>query len=194
MQRILEKQNKKHKAGFAVLFAVLLASFLISLGISIFNISLKEIQIVTSARDSQVAYYTADSAKECILYWDVKKGAFPACKDATCLKYIDADGKDQDIPQTMPISVNNITCNGVRKTLTFTLNAAKKSFDTLNSNQTSNFFTASSTQISAPVADINIDKTFNQTTNRIVTTITTYGHNTGILGRRVERGIQQINN
>src|ERR1035437_6524026 len=85
---IMQKENKfkkiilvKSKDGFALLFAVMIASFLITLGISIFSISLKEIQITTSVKDSQTAYYAADSARECALYSDIRLGLFPACLD-----------------------------------------------------------------------------------------------------------------
>ena len=163
----------KINSGFALLFAVLLASFLITLGISIFSISLKEIQITTSVRDSQVAYYVADSARECALYWDVKEGASPACLDSSCAS-----------PST---STNpNIICNGTSVTLNF-----KKDILTYSANQP-NFFQASSTSSSTPVADIIITKTFDS--DNIVTKIDARGHNTGILGRRVERGISQSHN
>ncbi|MFH0755137.1 MAG: hypothetical protein V1910_00520 [bacterium] len=169
------KQYLKIKTtkGFAILFAVLLSSFLITLGVSIFSISLKEIQITTSLRDSQIAYYIADSARECALYWDIKKGAFPACLDDTC---------SVQNPQ-----INPITCNGNDIFLIFI-------FDN-NLSYTTNktdFFQASSTSSSTPISDIKIIKEFIDP--NIVTTIEARGHNTGILGRRVERGIQMINN
>lgn len=175
-----KKQNHiKSDAGFAVLFAVLLASFLITLGISIFSISLKEIQIATSVRDSQIAYYTADSARECALYWDVKVGSFPACLTSTCLP--------SDIPSSPSTSTTpTITCNGVPFTLAFS--KIGSTYSAIGNN----FFQSSSTSSSTPVADISISKTFD--INRIVTTIIARGHNTSILGRRVERGISQTHN
>jgi Tfp pilus assembly protein PilX len=171
----------KSNKGFAVLFSVLLASFLITLGISIFSISLKEIQITTSVRDSQIAYYIADSARECALYWDVKQGAFPACLDSSC--------------STVSASTTpTITCNGNPITLTFVKNGlAYSTYNASNmSNIVTNFFIASSTSSSTPVADIMIKKEF--ISPNVVTTIEARGHNTSILGRRVERGIRQTHN
>ncbi|MFH1626510.1 MAG: hypothetical protein ABH971_00150 [bacterium] len=55
-----------------------------------------------------------------------------------------------------------------------------------------NFFQASSTLLSTPVADIRITKEFNSP--NVITTIEARGHNTGIIGRRVERGISQTHN
>jgi Tfp pilus assembly protein PilX len=62
----------KSEKGFALLFAVLVSSVLLSIGISIFNITLKEIVLSSSGRESQFAFYAADTGAECALYWDFK--------------------------------------------------------------------------------------------------------------------------
>jgi hypothetical protein len=187
--KIFKKQNNlKSKTGFAILFAVLLASFLITLGISIFSISLKEIQMITSERDAQVAYYVADSARECALYWEIKEGIFPACNDkdvSDCSLRYQVDpikGEDVVVPTNQnPVSAQ-IRCNGVPVTLSFNKNSLTYSATT------SNFFQASSTSSSTPIADLIISNvgTGNGT---FATYITAYGHNTGIIGRRVERSV-----
>lgn len=180
-------------SGFAVLFAVLLASFLITLGISIFNISLKEILIATSARDSQVAYYIADSARECALYWDIKQGVFPACtdpKDLICANFLNVNGIVT--PANSPYKVD-ITCNGNPYTLNFQKNGLTyTTFNELNNSSIlPDFFKASST-LSSPVSNISITKEFKLASTTVITTIETWGHNTGIIGRRVERGIKMV--
>jgi len=177
-----KQSDVKQKDGFAVLFSVMLASFLITLGISIFSISLKEVMITTSVRDSQVAYYVADSARECALYWDVKQGAFPACFEDDCTNVAD---------YPTPVEVQNITCNGTSTSLTFTKTGSTGS---TYSASLKNFFAMSSADESQPVSDIKIIKEWIPDTKSIKTTIETRGHNTGIIGRRVERGIVQINN
>jgi hypothetical protein len=171
--------KEKSKAGFAILFAVLLASFLITLGISIFSISLKEIMITTSVRDSQIAYYIADSARECALYWDIKQGAFPACLNSDCTS-------------VSTTTAPKITCNGKDTILNFNHPASSL----IHSVTIQDFFQATSS-ISSPISDISIEKKLDlsiPTAPKIITTIKAYGHNTGIVGRRVERGLQQINN
>jgi len=167
-----KNQNSKTKSGFAILFAVLLSSFLITLGISIFNISLKEIQIVTSQRDSLVAYYAADSARECANYWDAKQAAFPVCFLSDCSNSVSVD----------------ITCNGATSTLTFTPTGT-----TFASNIVKDAFNYSSTTNDIlPVSDLQVIKSF--VNSNVVTTINTWGHNTTVVGRRVERGISQTHN
>lgn len=180
---MLKAKNKKNNnfkqntiAGFAVLFAILLASFLITLGISIFSISLKEIQITTSTRDSQIAYYVADSARECALYYD-NHGTFPACIDNNC-----------DIIRAS--KTPTITCNGNPIKLTFTNPFPYPKTYSTGPIPIEKFFQASSSAILAPVSDIRITKTYNQ--GIITTMIEAFGHNTGVIGRRVERGIRTI--
>jgi hypothetical protein len=74
------KKNKKgftricFKGGFALLFSVLVSSLLLTIGLSIFSIALKELALSTASRQSIYAFYAADSGRECALYWDTKEG------------------------------------------------------------------------------------------------------------------------
>ena len=61
-----------HERGFAMLFAVLVSSVLLSIGISIFNLTIKELVLSSSGRESQFAFYAADTGAECAIYWDFK--------------------------------------------------------------------------------------------------------------------------
>lgn len=60
------------RGGFAMLFAVLTSSVLLSIGLSIFNLTVKELVLSSSGRESQFAFYAADTGIECVLYWDFK--------------------------------------------------------------------------------------------------------------------------
>jgi len=177
--------QERYTSGFAMLFAVLASSLLIAIGISIFNISLKELQIATSEQASQAAYYAADSAEECALYWDIKKGAFPTCLNSDC-----------SIQST---STNNtIACNGNAITFNFSPYARDAGGILTYATNTINFFRYSPTGITSPIADMIITKQFIPGTSGnpdlIRTIITTEGHNSGIIGRRVERGIIEVHN
>ncbi|MFA5764225.1 MAG: hypothetical protein WC915_05455 [archaeon] len=167
------KKNKK--SGFAILFAVLASSLMITIGISIFNITLKEIMIATSAQDSERAYYAADSARECALYWDIKAGSFPTCLDSSCAT-----------PSTS--TKNTIKCNGNSIILSFV-----KQGSYVYNYATTTFFRYGA--ITEPDADMTIKKTFTAGSPDIIKTeITSKGHNFGILGKRVERGVTQTYN
>lgn len=69
--------NFKKRRGFALLFSVLISSLLLTIGLSIFSIALKELAISTASRQSISAFYAADSGLEYALYRDTKKGNFP---------------------------------------------------------------------------------------------------------------------
>jgi Tfp pilus assembly protein PilX len=62
----------KKEEGFALLFSVLVSSLLLAVGLSIFNIALKELAISTATRNSIIAFYAADSGREQALYNDLK--------------------------------------------------------------------------------------------------------------------------
>lgn len=73
---IFSSATPKWRAGFVLLYAVLVASIALSVGLSIYSISLKELRISSSSRDSQLAFYAADAGTECALYWDIQERAF----------------------------------------------------------------------------------------------------------------------
>jgi hypothetical protein len=67
-------QNKQR--GFTLLLAALIASIVLSLGSSIFLIAQKQVILASLSRDSQFAFYAADTGAECALYWDLRYSAF----------------------------------------------------------------------------------------------------------------------
>jgi hypothetical protein len=62
--------------GFTLLLAALISSIVLSLGSSIFLIAQKQITLSSLGRDSQFAFYAADAAAECALYWDLRYSYF----------------------------------------------------------------------------------------------------------------------
>lgn len=65
----------KNSRGFTLLLSVLISSILMALGSALFNIVSKEVLLSSAGRESQFAFYAADTGIECALYWD-KQGAF----------------------------------------------------------------------------------------------------------------------
>ncbi len=62
--------------GFTLLIAVVLTSVLLSVGLALLDIAYKQVVLSSTARQSQYAFYAADSAMECVLYWDQQQNAF----------------------------------------------------------------------------------------------------------------------
>ncbi len=65
----IKKTNKK--SGFVMLFSIILASIILSVTLGLTNISLKELNFNTSAKDSNDAFFAADTGAECALYYDL---------------------------------------------------------------------------------------------------------------------------
>ena len=102
--------------GFTLLLAVLVSSIMLALGSAIYNIAAKEVILSSSGRDSQYAFYSADSGIECALYWDEKQNAFSSTSAATqmtCAGQTVSMSKSYDVPsqtETTNVSFTPIPC------------------------------------------------------------------------------------
>lgn len=67
----------REQAGFAMLFTVLLVSLILSIAISISNLTLKQAVLSNLAKDSGIAFYQADAGVECGMFQDAGLGNFP---------------------------------------------------------------------------------------------------------------------
>ncbi|OGI66254.1 hypothetical protein A3A95_02045 [Candidatus Nomurabacteria bacterium RIFCSPLOWO2_01_FULL_39_18] len=71
-------EAKGFRSGFVILFAVTLASLILSIALSVANITFKEISFSTSSRNSSDAFLAADTGAECALFYDKLSGSsFP---------------------------------------------------------------------------------------------------------------------
>jgi len=59
------------KKGFALLVAIVVTSILLIVSFVVSNIALKQLVIATTNKDSQKAFYAANSGVECAHYWDL---------------------------------------------------------------------------------------------------------------------------
>ena len=77
-----------NQRGFTLLLATIIASLLLAVGAAMFGIIKKQVILSSVGRDSQFAFYAADTAAECALYWDMRKDRFSATSspwnDLTC--------------------------------------------------------------------------------------------------------------
>jgi len=64
--------------GYALIFAVLTASILLSAGLGIANIVYKQLLISAIGRQSVAAFYAADTGAECAIHWSQEGGIFKA--------------------------------------------------------------------------------------------------------------------
>ena len=159
-----ERGNLPPSRGFAMLFSVLISSLLVVIGLSIFNITLKELTISTSARESQIAFYAANSGMECALYWYLKQNAFAT--------------STSDVSRATGITPAECGDNAsVNSNIDSQLNSATTEFE---------FHVLGS---SGSCANVFVKNEKNGT--KIDTTIESQGKNIcGASGRRVERGLR----
>lgn len=76
--------------GFTLLTAIILASVILALALALLDVTYKQVILSSSAKQSQYAFYAADSALECVLYYDQQYDAFG----------------------TNPFGLSSISCNG----------------------------------------------------------------------------------
>ena len=56
--------------GFVILFAMVISSIILAIAIGVSNISFNELKFTTSARDTNDAFFAADTGAECVLFND----------------------------------------------------------------------------------------------------------------------------
>jgi hypothetical protein len=67
-----KQQYKKKNGGFTMFFAVLVATLALAVGLAIYNLTSRELDISAVTTQSLYAIYAADAGVECGLYWDTK--------------------------------------------------------------------------------------------------------------------------
>lgn len=60
--------------GFTIFFAMLVGSLALAIGLAVYDLTVRELDLSATATQSQYAIYAADAGAECVLYWDSKYG------------------------------------------------------------------------------------------------------------------------
>jgi len=71
-KEILKPIAYRLSPGFTVFFAMLVGSLALAVGVAIYDLTVREIDLSAAASQSQYAIYAADTGVECALYWDAK--------------------------------------------------------------------------------------------------------------------------
>jgi len=58
----------KAESGFALLMTLIVVSVVLSIGLAILQLSIKQVQLSTMAKDSEVAFHAANAGMECARY------------------------------------------------------------------------------------------------------------------------------
>lgn len=97
--------RQSRKRGFTILFAVLIGSILLAVGLAIFDITVRELRLSSIARESQIAIYAADSGAECALYWALPSQGRVTFSTSSPITF-DCNG------QILPTDVDGLTIGG----------------------------------------------------------------------------------
>jgi hypothetical protein len=65
---ISSTKNCQKKAGFALLMTLIVVGAVAAIGISVLDLSLKQVQLSTNAKDSEIAFHAANAGMECGRY------------------------------------------------------------------------------------------------------------------------------
>jgi type II secretory pathway pseudopilin PulG len=57
------------QSGFALLMTLIVVGVVISIGLSVLDLSLKQVRLATNAKDSEISFHAANAGMECARYW-----------------------------------------------------------------------------------------------------------------------------
>src|SRR3989344_2124531 len=87
--------------GFTIFFAMLAGGLALSIGIAIYDLTIRELDLSATATQSQYAIYAADTGVECALYWDYK------CQGGGC-----NNGSAFATSSSYTGAASGVSCNG----------------------------------------------------------------------------------
>ncbi len=107
--KLIYRQKKMGERGIAIYIAVTITAALVLISLSIINIALKQISISGVGRDSQNAFYAADSAAECAIFWDVRNQITPGVSAFDPLSVIPIECNNTSIIVTRLVATSTFT-------------------------------------------------------------------------------------
>lgn len=63
--------SNKNQSGFALLMALVVVSVVVSIGLTVLELSLKQIRLSTNSRESETAFHATNAGLECARYWRI---------------------------------------------------------------------------------------------------------------------------
>ena len=117
------KNRSKSLTGFTIFFAMLVGGLALAIGVAIYDLTVRELDLSGTATQSQYAIYAADTGAECALYWDLKCSLNPYCTGGAAGSAFATSSQSVTPP-------SGILCNSVdvAPTVVSTLTAATTTF------------------------------------------------------------------
>ena len=67
--------NKTSQSGFALLVSLIVVSVVVSVGLVLLDVSIKQIRLSSNSTDSEIAFHAANAGMECAQYWRRQQSA-----------------------------------------------------------------------------------------------------------------------
>jgi len=65
-------QHHKQKSGFALLISLIVVGVVVSIGLTILDVTVKQMSLSTNSKESESAFHAANAGLECIQHWRLK--------------------------------------------------------------------------------------------------------------------------
>lgn len=69
MVRNNKTTSSNQEQGFALLMTLIVVTVVIAIGLTVLDLSTKQIRLSTNAKDSEIAFHAANAGMECARYW-----------------------------------------------------------------------------------------------------------------------------
>lgn len=70
---MIDKQ--KQQSGFALLVSLIVVAAVLSIGLAILDLSIKQVRLAATTKDSEIAFHAANAGMECARFWRRNKDA-----------------------------------------------------------------------------------------------------------------------
>jgi type II secretory pathway pseudopilin PulG len=61
--------NKQSQSGFALLVSLIVVSVVVSIGLALLDVTIKQLRLSSNSTDSEIAFHAANAGIECSQYW-----------------------------------------------------------------------------------------------------------------------------
>jgi Tfp pilus assembly protein PilV len=75
MELIKKTPVKNNQQGFALLMTLIVVTVVVAIGLTVLDLSAKQIRLTTNAKDSEIAFHAANAGMECARYWRRQESA-----------------------------------------------------------------------------------------------------------------------
>lgn len=179
--------------GFTIFFASLVTALALAIGLAIYDLTVRELDLSSTASQSQYAIYAADTGAECALYLDTKCTASGCIAGSAFATSTETDGG------TFP-PTSGIVCNTQDVAAAGTPPAAWAlpptgwtawSVTRVGSTATTTFWMPLSSSANGPCVKVEVGKSSASPTSPSKTLILAHGYNTCQSGNtQLERALQ----